>query len=230
MRRWIRAVGLLVVLAMLLAACGEDEPDRTVTAGDALFTVAFDDAADWETGRYPADAAVPDTELVIADSRYTIDFRTGRSASLTWGVGGDAAQDVVIEVTTEQLDGTDDNLYGVGCRMVASENGSMSGYVLLISGDGHYGIAELSRSSLDFLLEWHQSDAINTGNAQNTLRAECVDDYLALYANDTFLGEVTDQGYVRAGQVALVAGATSDAATRIAFDDLTVSEGAQDGD
>jgi hypothetical protein len=100
----------------------------------------------------------------------------------------------------------------------------MSGYVLLISGDGHYGIAELSRNSLDFLLEWHQSDAINTGEAANTIRAECVDDYLAVYANGEFLGEVEDSGYLRAGQVTLVAGVSPDATVSVAFDDLTVTE------
>lgn len=229
MRRSILVV-LLLLLPALLAACGDDDPDRQVTAGDTLLRVTFDDPVAWETGRYPADSDNPDTVLAVEDGRYRIDFRAGRNAALTWGTGGEAYQDVVIEVDAEQLGGPDDNLYGVGCRMVASEDGGMSGYVLLISGDGHYGIAELSRNSLEFLLEWHQSDVINTGDAQNTIRAECVDDYLAIYANGTFLGEVEDEGYIRAGQVALVAGVSPDATVSIAYDNLVVSEGAPGAD
>ena len=230
MRRWAIMLGVLVLGVVVLAACGSDDPDRDVTAGDTLLRVTFDDAADWETGRYPAGADDPDMALVIEDGRYRIDFRAGRNAALTWGTGGDAREDVIVEVVAEQLSGSDDNLYGVGCRMVESEDGGMSGYVLLVSGDGHYGIAELSRNSLDFLLEWHQSDAINTGNAQNAIRAVCVDDYLAVYANGTFLGDVTDRRYVRPGQVALVAGVTSEGRVSVAFDDLVVSEGRLNGD
>lgn len=225
MRRWAIGLGVLLLGAAVLAACGSDDPDRDVTAGDTLLRVTFDDAAAWETGRYPAGADDPDTMLAIEDGRYRVDFRAGRNAALTWGAGGEAYEDVVIEVSAEQLGGTDDNLYGVGCRMVESDDGSMSGYVLLVSGDGHYGIAELSRNSLNFLLEWHQSDAIHTGAAQNAIRAVCVDDYLAVYANGTFLGDVTDRRYIRPGQVALVAGVTSEGRISVAFDDLVVSEG-----
>jgi hypothetical protein len=110
--------------------------------------------------------------------------------------------------------------------MVADEDGDVSGYVLLISGDGHYGIADLSRRSLDFILEWHQTDAIHQGQATNTLRAVCVDDYMVLYVNGKFLGEVQDSRYARAGKIALVAGAAEDTAVSVAFDDLTVYEGA----
>lgn len=224
-RQWIvLAVFLFAVLG--LAACGSDDPDREVATGAELLRVSFDAPEDWETGRFPVDAGDPTAELVIADGRYQIAYRADRSASLVWGAGGEMYEDVVIEVNTEQLGGTDDNLYGVVCRFVQDDDGSASGYALLISGDGHYGIADLSRRSLDFILEWHQSDAINEGQAQNTLRAVCVDDYLAVYVNGEFLGDVRNDDYQRAGQVALVVGTSEDQMTRVAFDDLTIYEGA----
>ncbi len=223
-RFWL-IVGALL-LAALLAACGNSNPSREVQQGDVLLREDFAAGAQWETGRFPADAEDPTAVLAVEDGRYRIDYRAGGSASLTWGLGGDEYENVVVEVTTEQLSAEDDNLYGVGCRMVTDERGDVSGYVLLISGDGHYGIAELSRRSLDFILEWHQTDAIHQGQATNTLRAVCVDDYLALYVNDEFLGEVQDDRYGRAGQIALVAGAAEDTAVSVTFDDLAVYEGA----
>lgn len=225
MRRHVVMLALMMVLAFILAACGSDDPDYSVNTGDELFGVTFDDSGAWETGSYSADAGEPNAVLAIEDGRYLIDYRAERSASLTWGVGGEAVQDVVIEVDTEQLGGADDNLYGVACRLVEDENGDATGYLLLISGDGHFGIAELSRKSLDFVLEWHQSDVINQGAAANTIRAACVDDYLAIYANGEFLGDVKDDRYMRDGQVALVAGTTQGQSIRVAFDNLTVYEG-----
>ena len=215
-----------VLLGALLAACGKAAPSRQVQTGDVLLRADFQTGADWEAGSYPADAEAPTATLGVVDGRYRIDYRSGSSASFVWGLGGGVYENVVVEVTTEQLSADDDNLYGVGCRMVTDERGEVSGYALLISGDGHYGIADLSRRSLDFILEWHQTDIIHPGRATNTLRAVCVDDYLALYVNDEFLGEVQDSRYRRAGQIALIAGAAKDTEVSVAFDDLTVYEGA----
>jgi len=64
------------------------------------------------------------------------------------------------------------------------------------------------------------------GRASNTIRAVCVDDYLAIYANGTFLGEVKSSDYRRAGQVGLVAGVSRNKDIRVAFDNLAVYEGA----
>jgi hypothetical protein len=216
----------LLVLALVLSACsGDDKASRTPTKGAELLTVLFDEAGTWEESRFPADAADPDSVLAISEGRYQIDHQAGRSSSFAWGTGGDDYQNVIIEVDAEQLSPEDDNLYGVLCRLTMDERGRWSGYALLISGDGHYGIAEFSNNSLNFLLAWHQSDAINQGSAKNTLRAVCVDDKLMIYANDKFLGEVKDDQYSAAGQVGLIAGITKEHAVSIAFDNLVVFEG-----
>ncbi len=223
-RLWL-AFGALL-LGGLLAACGNSAPSQKVQEGALLLRVDFQEPGQWEEGRYPADAEDPTAVLALEDGRYRIDYRAEDAASLTWGLGGGAYENVIVEVTTEQLSAADDNLYGVGCRMATDERGDVSGYVLLVSGDGHYGIAELSRRSLDFILEWHQTDAIHQGQATNTLRAVCVEDYLALYVNGEFLGEAKDSRYARSGQIALVAGAAKGVSVSVAFDDLAVYEGA----
>lgn len=215
----------LLLIVLILSACGADEATRTPTAGAPLLSVSFDEAGSWEEGRFPADSADPDSVLAISDGRYQIDHRAGRSSSFAWGTGGEAVQNVIVEVETEQISSENDNLYGVLCRLSADDRGRWSGYALLISGDGHYGIAEFANNSLNFLLSWHQSDAIKQGRAANTIRAVCVDDYLAIYANGEFLGEVKNDQYSGAGQVGLMAGITKENSASIAFDNLAVFEG-----
>jgi len=220
-----RAVLLAILAGLMLAACGSDDPSKTSTQGAELLSVAFDAVGSWEEGAFTdADDGTAST-LAIINGRYQIDHRSGRGASFTWGAGGDAYENVIIEVEAEQFSDENDNLYGVLCRLATDDSGNASGYALLISGDGHYGIAEFRGSSLDFLLEWHQTNDIHKGQAANTIRAVCVDDYLALYANGKFLGEARDDTYRRAGQVGLLAGITGDASVRVAFDDLKVYEG-----
>jgi len=226
--RWY-VLALVLIGLFVLAACGSDDASKTPITGDRLLTVTFDEPGAWEEGTYPAGETDPTSVLAIADGRYRIDHRADRSASFTWGAGGDAYENVIIEVETGQLSAEKDNLYGVLCRLSQDESGDWTGYALLISGDGHFGIADLAHGGLDFVLEWHQSDVIKQGQASNTIRAVCVDGYLAIYANDTFLGEVKDNMYRRPGQVGLIAGVTEGETVSIAFDNLTVYEGALDG-
>lgn len=223
-----RLLALALLGALALGACGGDDPARTIAQGEALFTVSFDAPGVWEEGAWPLDSDQPDSTLTLADGRYRITHRAADSNSFTWGVGGEAAENVIVEVEAEQLSDEDDNLYGVLCRVQTGDAGQTRGYALLISGDGHYGIAALDRGALAFVLEWRQSDAIHQGQAGNTIRAECVGDYLALYANGVFLGDVTDSTISGPGQVGLIAGVKRESAVVVTFDNLIVYEGRQD--
>lgn len=218
-------IALGIAQSLALAACGGSDPSYRPVAGASLLSETFDAPGDWEEGAYPPEAADPASRLAIAGGRYEIMHRAERAASFTWGAEGDNYEDVIVDVRAEQLSTDKDNLYGVLCRLAQDDAGDWSGYALLISGDGHYGIADLSRGSLDFLLEWHQSGAIEQGQATNTIRAVCAENYLAVYANGEFLGEVKDSLYRRAGQVGLIAGASEGAVVHVAFDDLTVFAG-----
>ncbi len=217
---------VIVLVVLLLAACGgDDSPSQTAVKGDEVFSATFDEPGNWDVGTRSDTTGEPLSSLAVVDGRYQIDHTAARSASFVWGAGGPAVENVIVEVDAEQLSPEKDNLYGVACRLMSDERGDTSGYALLISGDGHYGIAEIKNQSLSFLLKWHQSDAIHQGTASNTIRAVCVDNYLAVYANGTFLGEVKDDALRRAGQVGLVAGVTADAAVSVAFDNLAAYDG-----
>lgn len=222
----IKRVGLMgLIFALMLTAC-RSEPARQVNQGDELFSVAFDNAGDWEEGIYSDEAS--DSSLAVRSGRFFLAHQAIEASSFTWSAGGEAYENVAIEVNTEQISREENNLYGVGCRLAVDDRGDVSGYALLISGDGHYGLAKMSNRSLTFILKWHQSGEINQGQAANTIRAVCVDDYLALYVNGEFVGDVTDNTYRRAGQVGFITGVTEGGDINIGFDNLSVYEGTLD--
>ena len=224
-RRGVVLGVMLMGVVLVLAGCGDDDPSKTVDQGAELLAVTFDETGTWETGIFPV-GEVPTSTLAIDEGQYQINHRAEDTASFIWGEGAldNSADNVIIDVQVEQLSEEKDNLYGVLCRLGTDSRDNTTGYALLISGDGHYGIAELKSNTLSFLLDWHQTDAINQGVATNTIRAICVEDYLALYVNDTFLGDIKDTMYPNSGPVGLIAGVIEEAAVNIAFDNLTVYE------
>ena len=73
------------------------------------------------------------------------------------------------------------------------------------------------------LVDWTASDAIEVGPGRNHIRAICAGDYLAMYINDQFVGDATDDTY-SSGQVGLAASAANVLGVRVEFDNLIVSE------
>jgi hypothetical protein len=96
------------------------------------------------------------------------------------------------------------------------------GYLFLIQGGGSFSIMRARGRNMTPLVNWTGSDAIRQGPSQNHIRAVCAGSYLALYVNDVFLGDATDDTYAR-GQVGLGASSASRAGTRIDFDNLTIA-------
>ena len=212
MQRWS------IVLLFLLAACTSKtlKDADAVETGETLYTIDFASADAFETGD------LPDASLSIVEGQYRIE-QTGETTYI-WGQGGDAAQNVTISVEAISESGYPHNLYGVMCRV----NAEGAGYAFLISQDGFGGIARTDGENMTMLYDWREDSAINAG-ASNTIRGVCVDNYLALYVNDTLIGDVEDERYPAAGQVGLIAGLISEEVdqreTVIAtFDDLTVKE------
>jgi hypothetical protein len=97
------------------------------------------------------------------------------------------------------------------------------GYLFLIQGSGSYAIMRARGRNLTPLVNWTTSDAIRRGPSQNRIRAVCVGNTLSLYVNDQFLATATDDTY-SSGQVGLAASAANRLGTRIAFDNLSISE------
>lgn len=212
MQRWS------IVLLFLLAACGQDtlKDEDALDIGATLYTVDFESQDAFETGTFPESQA----SLTIAVGQYHIE-QTGETAYL-WGQGGEPIQDGRVSVEVSSASAYTHNLYGVMCRV--TPNGA--GYAFLISSDGFGAVARTDGESMSMLFDWREHEAIQVGET-NTVRGVCVDDYLALYVNDTLIGDVEDQTYTAAGEVGLMAGVLSQDVDQVetvkaSFDNLTV--------
>ncbi len=94
------------------------------------------------------------------------------------------------------------------------------GYLFLLQGTGQFAIMRARGRDITPLVNWTASDIVNTAPGSNHIRAVCDGNYLALYINDQFAAEATDDAY-REGQIGLVAGAANRLGVRVHFDNLS---------
>lgn len=217
--RYPLVVASLLCLLVLLTACGlaGSEPE-TCDAPGYLFADSFEEGRDcgWITyNRGGADVSIEEGALII---------QTSQPGQIWWTNPGLSYDDVVITVDTEQLEGPDDNAYGVVCRYQNEENF----YVFLISGDGYYSIGKYQAGAEEVLYlteggQFVQSDVINQGEARNTLEISCVGPELSLAVNGLPLVTVTDPTFVT-GDIGLAASTLQPGTLRIAFDDVRVAQ------
>jgi hypothetical protein len=141
------------------------------------------------------------------------------NTSTMWGVANRSFDDLVIEVDATQVSAptNNNNDYGVVCR----EQGDGSGYYLLISGDGYYGIARAEEGNFEWLVDWTKSNVIRQGNATNHIRAVCDGSTLELFVNGQRLATAEDDTFTR-GDIALTATTYEDEPTDVHFDNLVV--------
>lgn len=216
-----------ILLLLFLAACGTKtlRDEKAVQTGETLYTLDFESPDQFEIGNFAdTDSNRPfDATLQIENGVYQITYNASSSAYI-WGQGGNSAQAVDIAVDVKPLSDDEKHFYGVMCRV--DDNGA--GYVFLISSDGYGGIATTDGQSLSFIADWRESNAIKKGETTNQLRAVCVEDYLALYVNDTLVADAEDKEYGNEGQVGLVAGILTEtrepSTITVEFDNLVVSQ------
>ena len=220
MRRTIIIIAV-VALMPLLAACdalpfGETGPDSCDSA-DAQFEDDFsgDQDCGWlEYNRGGAVAAIEEGNLTISTSSPGEIWWTNPERNFT---------DAIVEVTTEQIAGPDDNAYGIICRYQDEENF----YLFLISGDGYYAIGKYKsgQDRVTYLTEDGQfvkSEQINQGVAVNQIQASCVGNELALTVNGYPLLTVIDSDFVT-GDIGLALSALQQGTVEVEFDDLKVT-------
>jgi len=204
---------LFAILALLLIstlAC-------SIGGGKSLDILFEDDFSDTDSGwdRHSDDVGSMDYyddqyRIYVYETEYDI-----------WATPFQDFGDVIVEVNTSKISGSDDNNFGIICKYVDTDRF----YMLLISSDGYYAIQKMTVDGYERLSGefFEESSAINLGNSENTLKAECVGGRLALYVNGTLVGEVYDYDYT-SGDVGLLAGSFSEANVEILFDDFVVSK------
>jgi len=224
-RKTRRMLSVLTPLVMIVLACtciptgGQEEPRAPASVGtppaaDVLFEDDFSDQnSGWEVGDFESGS------VGYKGGRYFV--TSLGNADTMWGVAGRSFGDVAIEVEATQVSAPDNynNDYGVLCR----EQGDGSGYYMLVSGDGYYGIAKGQDGDFEWLVEFTESGAIHQGNATNRIRAVCDGSTLALFVNGQRLATAED-GSFSEGDIGLTATSYESAPTEVHFDNLVVRE------
>lgn len=206
---------LLMALMIMASACQSGEPDPC-DEGGTLFNDAFDGETDCGWALYSRDGATS----AVGDGVLTL--TTSQPGQIWWTNPGRTFDDVIISVETDHVSGPEDNAYGVICRYQSSENF----YVFLISSDGYYAIGKYQTGSdqVEYLSgdgQYVASDAINQGQAQNSVRASCVGNELTLTVNGEVLESVNDSTFVT-GDIGLSASTFEPGSLVVSYDNVRV--------
>jgi hypothetical protein len=187
-------------------------PDPTAIPG----ILYYDDFSDTESGWY---TQYSDDHSVLYDWG-GLRFRINLSRFDMWSYPEGEYADVIIWVEAAKLEGTDDNAFGLLCRI--QENGDF--YAFLISSDGYAGIARrqagayqmLSADSMTF------SEDVSTETGLYRLRAVCDGSELSFFVNDLLVASATGEGLL-SGKVGVLAGTYAQAGVDVFFDNFIVT-------
>jgi hypothetical protein len=129
--------------------------------------------------------------------------------------------DLVVEADATQVEGPDNNMYGVLFRYGLDDN---EFYVFAITGEGFYILAidGAEHTEPDIIVDWTESAAINKGKQTNHIKVIAVDNNIEYYVNDQLLGSVQD-ARLTTGTVGFFAGSIEEGGVKIAFDNLKIS-------
>ncbi len=198
-----------IVFVLILAAC-ESAP--------ALSDLPFrDDFGDPNSGWTTTDT----DPLRIAYQDGALHFVINTLDSTVWAVAGKNAGDFILDVDAAQIDGPDDNHYGVIVRYADDENF----YRLDVSGDGFFSVSHYKDGAWlkPMPIDWTASAAIQQGATTNHLRVIAEGPQLTLVVNGTTVGQIEDAD-ILVGDVGLTAGTFFDqAGVHVAFDNFAVN-------
>ncbi len=120
-------------------------------------------------------------------------FVRSESDPWEWGRSASDFADVSIEVDIRLAEGPANHNAGLGviCRLAENANGDIDGYLLAISADGYYYIGNITAGSINPLVEWTTSNAINQGREVNRVKATCSGSDLTLEVNGEVVATAT---------------------------------------
>ncbi|MBZ0293441.1 MAG: hypothetical protein K8L99_12815 [Anaerolineae bacterium] len=138
MTKGIQFACVLLAGLLTLAACAPAAPVRSFTVGDPIETYDFSEGTRFEEGLYG------NAFLQVIDDVYRIRLTRGDN-ELWWGQGGDTLDNVVIDVTVEQISERNENAFGIGCRMsgaVGQTTAADSELAAMVAGNDAEATAE----------------------------------------------------------------------------------------
>jgi hypothetical protein len=219
---WLPSLFVLVIALIFTAtysgrASGDltlSLPDLGIVRAHLLLLETFDRQDAWE--HY---SSLNGVELGVENGVYRA---YTMNEGYVWGLNDEQHSDVVLEVEVTPLSiHSAENGYGVMCRADTSNNGD--GYYFMINGSGYYSIMMGQGEGMVALVDWQRSDAINQDIDRNSIRAVCMDNYLALYVNGQLLADTTDDTY-NEGYAGLAVAASENVDADAAFDNLALYE------
>lgn len=210
---WSGLALLLLVLGVSACQQGDVAP---CDEGGTLFSDDFE--GEQRCGWVSYDRSGARVEIADGVLRLT----SSQPGQIWWTNPGRSFDDVIITAEVEHVSGPQDNAFGVVCRYQSSENF----YVFLISSDGYYAIGKYQSGSnqVTYLTGEGQyvfSEAINQGQARNSIRAECDGNELTISANGEQLESVTDPTFVT-GDIGVAASTFQPGTLVVTFDNLRV--------
>lgn len=183
--------GLFVFLLLMLPGCGgaaAPAPSQLLGYSDVRLQYHFDaPETDWDIFTAEANQAF----FRVAEG--ALEAAVVPNRGYIWSLNHRRHRDISIEAQVEQTRGATGNGFGLMCRADAIGNG----YYFIISSAGQFAILKATSDRIDPqpLVSWQPSSAIRRGDGRNALRAVCVQDYLAFFANDVFLAETRDSQF-----------------------------------
>ncbi len=183
--------------------------------GDVLFADDFstDTGAWWLVSDERGEITIQNGELVIRDYFDDIAFSTGPV---------DLFEDVVVEVDSRLISGTENNWHFVVLRY--SEDGKTSHYYRVgYSADGYYTGAEFHGGERTDWVEPTQTSAIIQGAATNHLRVELVGTHVIFSINGQVVLDTFAVQPLPAGEIWLSADALEASETVVAWDNFVVT-------
>ncbi len=153
----------------------------------------------------------------MARSHFTIDDLD----TIAWSTPRDKRfGDFVLDVDATQVDGPNDNTYGVIFRYQDDRNF----YRLDISGDGYFAVFKRKDGVWTKVQDYVETPAVKQGNATNHLQVIAKGDQFTFNVNGQTVKTFSDKDFPT-GNVGVTAGTLFDnAGVHIAFDNLKVSE------
>lgn len=216
-RNCMRAI--ITGAVLLAAACQpaiEGSPTRRIhtRAARTVDYFQYDKAGSWQVFTAPGAAAL----FRVSDG--ALEGAVAADRGYVWSLNGAEHADVTITAVVQQTQGADGSAFGLMCRADARGNG----YYFLIGSDGTFTISvgTDARADLFQLVPWQASSAVKRGKQANSLRAVCVENYLALFINDVFAAETFDDEFTR-GQAGVALGAVQ-ATAWARFDDIVIQD------
>ena len=205
-----------VALIVFLSACGSipRNPQEAYELGRLQHTESFDDVLGWDNQQQGT------VSVGVEGSVYRMQSNV---SAYVRGYGDENYDNVVIEVDVILQSAARNNAFGVSCRG-SFDADSANGYYFLIGGDGTYSIRRGRQGDLEPLVKWAQTNTIRTGSSLNVIRVVCVDDYLALFVNDTFVADAYDDTYHR-GRVGFAVATEDGTPIDVTFDNLQIWDG-----